>query len=171
MKDLQVNTEIVEITKLTPNPRNPRIASSEALDRLKTQIQELGQYKPVIVDTRTGMIIGGHMRYRALQELGIQNVLVSYITSENDEEALKYMLSDNDNIGVTDKERLLEFIEEFPSLDLKGFATHFEEPQLLKEFMGQFDTDDTVTKSETSDSNEENFCVCSVCGNKHKKNE
>lgn len=138
MKDLQVNTEIVNINTLKPNPKNPRTATREAMDRLKRQIEKLGQYKPIIIDTRTGFIIGGHRRYDALKEMGASNVLVSYITSENDTEALEYMLSDNDNVGVTEKDQLLELIDNCENLNLNDYATNFEEPETLDDFMAQF---------------------------------
>lgn len=139
MKDIQINNEIVDIDSLKPNLRNPRTATQEAMERLKRQIQKLGQYKPIIIDTRTGLIVGGHMRYEALQQLGVQKVFVSYITSENDTEAMEYALSDNDNIGVTDKEQLLGIIEELPELKLDDFSVQFDEPETLTDFMSQFD--------------------------------
>lgn len=138
MKDLQLNTEIVNINTLRPNPNNPRTATREAMDRLKRQIEKLGQYKPIIIDTRTGLIIGGHRRYDALKEIGVDNVWVSYITSDNDTEALEYMLSDNDNVGVTEKDQLLALIDNCENLNLNDYATNFEEPETLDHFMEQF---------------------------------
>lgn len=165
MKDIQINNEIVEITSLKPNPKNPRTATGPAMDRLKRQISKLGQYKPIIVDTRTGMIIGGHMRYEALKALGVQKVFVSYITSENDTEAMEYALSDNDNIGVTDKEQLLGIIEELPELKLDDFSVQFDEPETLTDFMSQFDTD-TIVETEEKKKKEEKERTCPSCGHK-----
>ena len=44
--------------------QNPRSIRKEDFERLKKQIQELGQYKPLII-TKDGEVIGGNMRLRA----------------------------------------------------------------------------------------------------------
>lgn len=170
MSDIVVNTEIVDVNKLKPHPKNPRTATQEAMDRLKKQIFNLGQYKPIIVDTRTGYIVGGHMRLEALKQLGISNALVSYVTSNNDAHAMEYMLSDNDHIGVTDKDALVEMLSELPEVRLEDFAIQVEEPENLGDFMEQFDTSDppSMTDSDTETSTQPD-CVCPTCGAKHKK--
>ena len=61
MKSIHNENEIVKIGKLKPNPENPRGIKKDAFERLKQLIQKLGQFKPVIIDTRTGYIVGGHM--------------------------------------------------------------------------------------------------------------
>lgn len=169
MSDIVVNTEIVNVDKLKPHPKNPRTATQEAMDRLKKQIFNLGQYKPIIVDTRTGYIVGGHMRLEALKQLGISNALVSYVTSNNDANAMEYMLSDNDHIGVTDKDALVEMLSELPEVRLEDFAIQVEEPENLGDFMEQFDTatESTSTNDENKKNKEE--CICPNCGNKHNK--
>lgn len=170
MQELQVNTEIIEVDKLKPHPRNPRTATKEAMDRLKKQIFNLGQYKPIIVDTRTGYIVGGHMRLEALKQLNMKRALVSYITSDNDAHAMEYMLSDNDHIGVTDKDALVEMLSELPEVRLPDFAIQTLEPDNLGDFMDQ---SDTVDPTSLTDSDTETIikpdCVCPTCGAKHKK--
>ena len=168
--DIRVTTEIVDVDKLKPHPKNPRTATQEAMDRLKKQIFNLGQYKPIIVDTRTGYIVGGHMRLEALKQLGINKALVSYITSDSDAHAMEYMLSDNDHIGVTDKEALVEMLSELPEVRLEDFAIQVEEPENLGDFMEQFDTADvTDTSSSDTETSTQPDCICSTCGAKHKK--
>lgn len=168
MKDLQVNTEIVNINTLKPNPKNPRTATREAMDRLKIKLDRLGQFKDIIIDTRTGYIIGGHMRYEALKEMGVLDVKVSYVTSENDEEAWEYAFTDNDNIGLYDKEQVLSIAEQYPELVKKDTYVQFDEPESLEHFMKQFDKPlmevEEVAEEET-EKKEGKEITCPKCGN------
>lgn len=78
---------------ITPYEGNPRIIPQEAVDRVKASIQTYGFQAPIIVDHR-GVIIVGHTRYKALQELGHTEarVIVSNLT---DEDADQYRIVDN----------------------------------------------------------------------------
>lgn len=165
---LQVNTEIIDIDKLKPNPRNPRTITKPAMERLKHQLWKLGQYKPIIIDTRTGLIIGGHMRYEALKLLGVDKVMVSYITSENDQEALEYALSDNDEAGTTVQEQLLGLIEQYPDIKLEDYAVKFDEGETLRHFLDQFSTevstdDSQDTKAQDPQEDEKKLVKCPNC--------
>src|SRR5690242_14183261 len=100
--------ELVDTATLKPNPRNPRQIKKDDLERLKHQLSRLKAYKPIVVDTRTGLILDGHMRTEALKQLGVTQVWVSYIETDNDAEALEYMLSSNDQAGRYDDQLLAE---------------------------------------------------------------
>ncbi len=167
MKDIQVNTEIVNINTLRPNPKNPRTATREAMDRLKVKLDKLGQFKDIIIDTRTGYIVGGHMRYEALKEMGVLNVKVSYVTSENDEEAWDYAFTDNDNVGVYDKEQVLSLAEEFPGIVNDQTHVQFDEGESIEHFMKQFDKplmEVEEVQEEETDKKEEKEVTCPKCG-------
>lgn len=132
MNDIQeYKTELIDINLLKANPKNPRSIKSDDFERLKKQIIRLGQYKPIILDTRTGFIVGGHMRQEALRSLGISTVLVSYITSQNDAEALEYSLSDNDRAGFYDEDLLANLTGEFQDFNWEDYAIDFKNPVSL----------------------------------------
>lgn len=54
------------------------------MERLKKQIQKLGQYKPLLI-TKDGTVLGGNMRLKAYQELGIENVWVNVVDAPTEE--------------------------------------------------------------------------------------
>ncbi len=56
------------IRNIAPWEKNPRDITNEDFERLKTQIVDFGQYKPILV-TKDGTIVGGNMRYRAMSWL------------------------------------------------------------------------------------------------------
>jgi hypothetical protein len=124
-----------DINQLHEWDKNPRTISKENFERLKNQIKELGEYKPLII-TKDGTVLGGNMRLRAYRELGYKKVWVSIVEAETDEEKLKYALSDNDQLGEYQKDELIKLINNFPNLDLSNFTINLEESislNLLKE--------------------------------------
>ncbi len=81
MKD-KLNIEYVHVDKLNPSLYNPRKHTREALDQLKESIQRFGAVDPLIVNDvpdRSSVVIGGHMRLKAVKELGHTNVPVVYV--------------------------------------------------------------------------------------------
>lgn len=85
--------------------KNPRSISQEDFGRLKAQINELGAYKPLIVNEE-GVVLGGNMRLRALRDIGVAEVVVSIVHAPSEDLMLKYALSDNDRAGNYNDEEL-----------------------------------------------------------------
>lgn len=107
------------IEKLKEWDKNPRGITPENLDRLKKQIQELGEYKPLLI-TPDGEVIGGNMRLKAYKDLGFKRCWVSIVEPKNEEEKLKYALSDNDRAGYYIEEDLANLLKDV-SFDLSEF--------------------------------------------------
>ena len=59
-----------QIADLTPAPYNPRTIDAQALSGLTSSIDRWGVVEPVIWNRRTGHVVGGHQRLRALAALG-----------------------------------------------------------------------------------------------------
>lgn len=62
--------ETRRIADLVPADYNPRKIGKKALAGLSASIAEFGAVQPVIVNERTGNIVGGHQRVKALAALG-----------------------------------------------------------------------------------------------------
>ncbi|MCM8788061.1 MAG: ParB N-terminal domain-containing protein [Candidatus Omnitrophica bacterium] len=125
------------IEKLKNWENNPRTITKKDFNRLKNQIKELGEYKPLII-TKDGTVIGGNMRLKAYQELGFKEVWVSVVDAETEEEKIKYALSDNDQVGKTEKDQLAELLSQYPDISLENYSVHFKEPEPIKLFLDQF---------------------------------
>lgn len=104
---------------IIPWNKNPKFIEDIDLEKLKNQIKELDVYKPLVVafNDTNAIILGGNQRFKALKELAKENpekykyVWVSLVECINDEERLKYALSDNLSLGKYKKEELYEIIK------------------------------------------------------------
>ncbi len=100
------------ISQLKPWDKNPRDIRPADFERLKKQITELGEYKPLII-TPIGDVIGGNMRFRAYQSLGFKECWVSIVSPKNEAEKIKYALSDNDRAGYYLEDELVQLIDQY----------------------------------------------------------
>lgn len=164
MKSIHNENEIINISKLKPNPENPRGIKKDAFNRLKQLIEKLGQFKPVIIDTRTGYIVGGHMRYEAYKELGITDVWVSYIETPNDAVALEYMLADNDRAGYYEQDKLVELTLSH-EIDHTMFNVDLGEPKPLTDAVNDLSADfDPAGEDEQGRLDKNVELTCPDCG-------
>ena len=87
--------QIIEksITEITPYEKNPR-KNDEAVEYVRNSIKEFGFKVPIVID-KNGVIVAGHTRYKAAQELGIEK-LPCVIADDLTEEQIKaFRLADN----------------------------------------------------------------------------
>jgi len=88
----------VELSKITPNPSQPRtLFDEEALEELAESIRTLGIIQPITVKKEpdgTYFIISGERRYRAAQRAGLATVPV-YIREVDDQTLLEMALVEN----------------------------------------------------------------------------
>lgn len=110
----------VDIKELTGWEKNPRTIDEKQLERLKSQIKKLGVYKPLLVN-QDMIVLGGNQRLKAYKEIGIKNVHVSVVETENEKEMLEYALSDNDRMGDYDEEAVGRMTLEVEDIDLELF--------------------------------------------------
>ena len=94
---------------------NPRIAKEDAIIRLKGQIDYLGLYKPFLIN-QDNIVLGGNMRLAVSIEMfgKDQEVMCSVVTTDNAAQMMDYALSDNDSIGVTDTDKVAEYVTLHP---------------------------------------------------------
>jgi DNA modification methylase len=121
---------MIDITTLKPNPRNPRIISKEAMEKLKASIKrdpkfmEINQIK--IDDTNT--VLGGNQRLEACKALGMKEIPDNWVKRTGDltdEEKLRYVVIDNSPQGISgewDYEMLSEDFD-IPELESIGIDT------------------------------------------------
>lgn len=109
---------------------NPRNIKPKDFERLKKQIQELGQYKPLLI-TEDGTVIGGNMRLRAYMDLGIEDVWVSVVNPKDKDQMLAYALSDNDRAGYYDDDLLANLSSAYPDFEWGNYAVDLQPPTTL----------------------------------------
>ena len=76
------HSQMVEIEKVIPNPRNPNKHSEKQIALLSKIIAAQGWRAPITVSTRSGFIVRGHGRLLAARKLGLAEVPVDYQASQ-----------------------------------------------------------------------------------------
>ena len=86
--------ELVPITAIKPYENNAKIHTREQIEQIKQSIFEFGNNDPIAIDAN-GVIIEGHGRLMALQELGYTEVEVIRLGHLNEEQRKAYTLIHN----------------------------------------------------------------------------
>ena len=76
--DNHTTCEMVDITQLIPNPRNPNTHPPEQLEALAKVLQFQGWRLPLCVSNQSGFIVRGHGRLEAGKLLGVKQVPVLF---------------------------------------------------------------------------------------------
>ena len=82
------------IDKIRPYPNNARQISDEAVRSVADSIHKYGMRQPIVVDT-DGVIIVGHTRYFACQQLEFKEVWCEVAENLSNQEIREYRLVDN----------------------------------------------------------------------------
>jgi len=120
----------LKLSEILPNPENPRVLRDEKFAKLKQSIQEFPKMmslRPIVIDNM-GMILGGNMRYRALQDLGFKEIPDNWVKRAEEltaEEKRRFIIADNVGFGEWDWDELsnnwdVEDLEAW-GLDVPGF--------------------------------------------------
>ena len=109
--------ELVEVSKLVPNPKNNNKHPKEQIERLAKIIEFQGQRAPVVVSTRSGFIVKGHGRLEEIKLLGWEKCAVDYQDYESEAQEYADMIADN-QIATWAEFDTQMLIDELPSLDI-----------------------------------------------------
>lgn len=86
--------EYISINDIKTYPNNAKLHPAEQIEQIKKSIQEFGFNDPIAIDEK-GVIIEGHGRYIACNELGIKEVPIIRLNDLTDEQKRAYMLVHN----------------------------------------------------------------------------
>ena len=118
---------IVEIKSIQPDARNARKHPQRNLDTIKKSLQTYGQRKPIVVNSKTGVIEAGNGLYSAAVELGWTEI-AAVMVEDDHATATGYALMDNKSADLSewDLPTLKDILEELDSgafdMDNTGFA-------------------------------------------------
>ena len=94
----------IKITELKENPNNPRTISKDKFNKLKQSIKnfpKMLKLRPIVVD-ENNIVLGGNMRLKALQALGIKETWYIKETDLKDNEKQQFIIKDNVSFGDWD---------------------------------------------------------------------
>lgn len=118
--------EHVKISDLKMAGYNPREMSNDDMASLVNSIREFEIVEPIVVNKRTGNVVGGHQRIIACKQLSIKEVPVVYVDlDEKKEKVLNLAL--NRIHGDWDMEKLSVILgelklDDMDELSLTGFS-------------------------------------------------
>ena len=123
---------MIKLSSIKPNPNNPRIIRNEKFEKLKRSIEEfpeMMELRPIVVD-ETNTIIGGNMRFRALQELGKKEVPNNWIKKASElteDQKKRFVITDNASFGEWEWEAIksdwdLDFVADW-GVDVPEFES------------------------------------------------
>jgi len=103
----QTPYRMTKLDEIRPYDKNPRIIPQAAVDAVARSIQAFGFRQPIVVDGQ-GVILAGHTRYKAAQQLGLAEVPVVWQTDIDEIRAKGYRIADNKTaeISAWDRDQL-----------------------------------------------------------------
>ena len=120
--------QIIEksITEITPYEKNPR-KNDEAVEYVANSIKEFGFKVPIVID-KNGVIVAGHTRYKAAQELGLEKLPCVIADDLTEEQVKAFRLADNKagEIAEWDFDLLDEELDGIFDIDMSGLGFEFE---------------------------------------------
>jgi hypothetical protein len=128
MKQHELKVEVVPVSAIHPHPSNPRRGNVEAI---ADSIEHNGFYGVIVASRRTGNIVAGNHRYRAMVEMGETTVPVQYLDITPDEER-RILLADNktaDDAGYDDA-ALTELLSSLQTTDAGLAGTGWGDEEL-----------------------------------------
>ena len=109
MRNLNANTDTVDIDSIKPHPENPRKGD---VDSIAESIEANGFYGHIVVQKSSGHIVAGSHRWQAAKKVGMSEVPVTWVDVDDDH-AKRIMLADNRNneLGGYDNDALASLLQ------------------------------------------------------------
>ncbi len=97
----------VKLSQLQSNPDNPRFIRDENYKKLVQSIKDFPEMRDIreIVVNKDMVILGGNMRYKAMQEAGVKEATVKIVDWSEDKQK-EFIIKDNVESGEWDWEKL-----------------------------------------------------------------
>jgi len=136
-----------DIERVKPYDRNPRAISAKAVDKVAASIRELGFRVAIVVDA-DGVIIAGHTRLKAAQQLGLKRVPVTVGDDLTPAQVKAYRLADNRVAQESEwlDDVLASELEALQALDFDLAMTGFDLDELNKLLL----TEDDLERAEAT---------------------
>ena len=101
----------MKLKDIKPNPNNPRVIRDDKFEKLRNSIESFPQMmalRPIVVDA-DNVILGGNMRFRALQDLGYKEVPDDWVKKADElteEQKREFIIKDNSGFSSWDWDAL-----------------------------------------------------------------
>lgn len=103
-----MNIEWVKTTDIHANENNPRILKDDKFKKLVQSIKdfpEMLEIRPIVVNNEM-MVLGGNMRLKAIQEIGLKEIPIIKAENLTEEQEREFLIKDNVGFGEWDWDAL-----------------------------------------------------------------
>ena len=103
-----MKTEKIAISKIKPNPNNPRLIKDDKFTKLVQSIKdfpEMLDIRPIVVNDDM-IILGGNMRFKACKEAGLKEIPIIIANGLSEEKQREFLIKDNVSGGEWDWDML-----------------------------------------------------------------
>jgi ParB-like chromosome segregation protein Spo0J len=107
-KTKQMNIEWVKTKDIIANENNPRILKDDKFKKLVQSIKdfpEMLEIRPIVVNNEM-MILGGNMRLKAIEEIGLKEVPIIKAENLTEQQQREFLIKDNVGFGEWDWDAL-----------------------------------------------------------------
>ena len=159
MNELKI--EYIKTKDIIPYENNPR-KNDAAVEYVANSIKEFGFKVPIIID-KNNVIVAGHTRIKAAEQLGIKEVPCIRADDLTDEQIKAFRVADNkvSELAEWDFDKLNIELRDM-EIDMGQFSFNFDVFNSGTEFKDQ----SPINIDETEDG--EKVCECPNCGFKFK---
>ena len=104
--------QIVKISQVKPNPRNPRVIKDDKFKKLVKSIEEFPDMlnkRPLVTFTDVDgkfVVLGGNMRLKACKEIGLKEIPIIVADEWTEEQKNEFLIKDNVGFGEWDWDSL-----------------------------------------------------------------
>jgi len=98
----------VKLSDIRPNPNNPRVIKDDKFKKLVKSIQDFPQMlelRPIVVNDEM-IVLGGNMRLKALEHLGIKETYIIKASDLTQKQEQEFIIKDNVGYGEWDWDQL-----------------------------------------------------------------
>lgn len=98
----------VAISKVKPNPKNPRVIKDDKFQKLVksiTEFPEMLEKRPLVVTSDVDgkyVVLGGNMRLKAANEVGLKKIHIIEANDWTEEQKAEFLIKDNVSFGEWD---------------------------------------------------------------------
>jgi hypothetical protein len=155
----------VKLDELHPYENNPRI-NGNAVSHVKASIEQCENLDPIEID-ENGVILSGHTRLLALQELGYTETEVVRISGLDEDQKRKYRILANKTNEIADWD-FDKLAEELDGLDFDGFDFGFDSD--FSQYENATQAINQGCEVDLENFNDDKFeCECPKCGFKFNR--
>ena len=128
-----MNIQFIALSELKPYEKNPR-NNEKAVDKVAESIKQFGFKVPIVID-KDNVIVAGHTRYKAAQQLGLNKVPCIIADDLTDEQIKAYRLADNKvaEFSEWDFDLLNDELEELSNMDMALFGFELDDIEIEAE--------------------------------------